>query len=284
MDSVNTEVLCMSRMQKVNYQDYSIGLFKDGGVTISGEWIVSYSKSKNGCRHYYVYNTRTKEMVMNKKKPEDSSFATVPTPNLQPNTVIDLSNDGLRFEGNCMNNTPFGFICIMNEKNELVYRGVMVNDKKECFGAEFYPGLNKTKYCGCYWNNKRHGFGMLYDRKGELLYEGGFICDSFEFEKSGIINESFYNNHIIHSLLKELIIGEECGNDLESDLRFYGYQNLESIIVRKNSFTRIKSFTLSGIFVWKFDTATNEKEPERSQSVRVKVTGIVIDDCSTGST
>lgn len=249
MDSVNTEVLCMSRMQKVNYQDYSIGLFKDGGVTISGEWIVSYSKSKNGCRHYYVYNTRTKEMVMNKKKPEDSSFATVPTPNLQPNTVIDLSNDGLRFEGNCMNNTPFGFICIMNEKNELVYRGVMVNDKKECFGAEFYPGLNKTKYCGCYWNNKRHGFGMSYDRKGELLYEGDYLLGSSEYEKIMMIDDDCIDMDSIHHLTEELIIGDKCFMDMQKDLVIENWNCLNCVKIGEQSFKNVHGLVLSSMMI-----------------------------------
>ena len=76
---------------------------------------------------------------------EESEFVSVDASDIELNCVIDISNDGMRWEGSFLKNSPFGFICIMNESNEVIYQGVMIGDKKECYGIDFYPGLDKIQ-------------------------------------------------------------------------------------------------------------------------------------------
>ena len=163
---------------------------------------------------------------------------------IESNCVIDISNDGKRWEGSCLNGSPFGYGSLFNSSNELIYQGVMIKDKKECFGIEFYPDLSQIEYIGCYWNNERHGFGMLYNRKGELVYEGDWLCGSNDYEKN-VILKSIDNDRIVHSLIHELVIDEGCGNDYEGDLLLCGFDYLDRIVVRKNSFQNVNSLKIS---------------------------------------
>ena len=175
---------------------------------------------------------------------EESEFVSVDASDIELNCVIDISNDGMRWEGSFLKNSPFGFICIMNESNEVIYQGVMIGDKKECYGIDFYPGLDKIQYIGCYWNNERHGFGMLYDRKGELMYEGDFISGSYYYDKNVILKD-IANDRIVHSLIHELVIDEGCGNDYKGDLLLCGFDYLDRIVVKKNSFMNVNSLKIS---------------------------------------
>ena len=44
--------------------------------------------------------------------------------------------------------------------------------------------------------------------------------------------------------MRELIIGEECGNDIEDDIVISNYPTLEKIRVEKNSMKSINSLTI----------------------------------------
>lgn len=167
----------------------------------------------------------------------ESDFIPVPSVGIQENSIVDVSNDGMRIEGDCLNNSPFGYVSLINESNELIYKGVMVDDKKECFGVDFFPGLGVIEYCGCFWNNQRHGYGMLYDRKGELLYEGDFIIGLHDYERTVILK--CIGDRSIHSLIHELVIDEDCGNDYKGCLQLCGFVYLERIVVKKASFVNV---------------------------------------------
>ena len=187
-----------------------------------------------------------------------SDFISEPIFNIQTNSVIDLSNNGMRFEGSSRNNSPFGYIRLINNLNEVVYQGVMINNKKECFGIDFYPGVSIVEYCGCYWNNERHGFGMLYDRKGNLMYEGDFIRGRIDYE-TNVMLKNIDNDRIVHSLIHELVIEEGCGNDYEGDVLLCGFDNLERVVVKKNSFRNVNSIKISDNCVLKIiDTDSDE--------------------------
>ena len=244
---------------------YCLGLFQREGLFVKEGWVICISKNENGTYERFDYNLKTKELKMSKKEENDSEFISVSNSITESNNVIDLSNDGKRWEGCCLNGSPFGYGSLYNSSNELLYQGVMIRDKKECFGIDFYPALNEIEYIGCYYNNDRHGFGMLYDRKGELLYEGDFISGSSDFETS-VILECIDNNdstgsgdnnggwvivndiedRSIHSLIHELMI-EEYGNEFDGDLLLCGFANLERLVVKKKSFQNVKRTVMNSI-------------------------------------
>lgn len=144
-------------------------MVQENRIIVNGEWIINISKNEQGGLKRYDYNLRTKELKMSRRENRESHFIPIPISDIQSNSVVDVRNNDVCIEGDCLSNCPFGYVCLMNESNELIYQGVMINDKKEYFGTDFYPGLGSVEYCGCYWNDQRHGFGMLFDRKGELV-------------------------------------------------------------------------------------------------------------------
>lgn len=67
------------------------------------------------------------------------------TPNIQDMCILDISLSGERWEGEVLNNQPFGYGLIYNENNIITYMGFMINGKKECFGITYYP--EKSDLC-----------------------------------------------------------------------------------------------------------------------------------------
>ena len=228
----------------MNKENYYFGIVRQRGLFIKGEWLVCIHIDKNGLYCGFNYNIKTKEFYMSRKKEGSQGLSPIIIPDIQSNCVVDASNGGMRIEGSCVNQSPFGPVCLMNGSNELIYRGVMIGNKRECFGIDFYPDLCQIEYIGCYWNNQRHGFGILYDRKGELVYEGDWLFGSNDYAKSVIIKEND-NERMIHSLIHELVIDEGCGNDYNGYLFLYGFNHLERIVVKKESFQNVNSLVIS---------------------------------------
>lgn len=114
-------------------------MVQENGIIVNGEWIINISKNEQGGLKRYDYNLRTKELKRSRRENRESHFIPIPISDIQSNSVVDVTNNGVRIEGDYLSNSPFGYVCLMNESNELIYRGVMINDKKECFGTDFYP-------------------------------------------------------------------------------------------------------------------------------------------------
>ena len=246
MTSFDYEQYCISHLLSLNDVKYSVGLFPNKELFVKGEWLLSIHKNENDGYDRIEYNLKTNELKMSKKEREDSEFISIDTSDIESNSIVDVYNNGMRYEGCCLKHSPFGSVCLMNESNELKYRGIMIGDVKECFGIDFYSDLGLIEYIGCYCNNERHGFGMLYNRKGELLYEGDWFCGSNDYDKNeNVILKDIGNDRIVHSLIHELVIDEGCGNDYDGDLRLCGFVNLRSIIVKKNSFVNVNSLEIS---------------------------------------
>lgn len=105
----------------------------------------------------------TKEVRICGKERNESEFIPIRISNRETDYVIDISNDGLRWEGPCVNQPLFSNGSLYKSLNELIYRGLIVDDSKDCFGIDSYPDLDIIEYCGCNWNNRRHGFCLLHD-------------------------------------------------------------------------------------------------------------------------
>ena len=237
----------ISQIINISHRKYCIGFVQQRGLEIIGQWIIDYSISKDGGLQRYEYNLKTKELKLRKKDKDHSDFTSLPIPYIQSNSIIHISNHDMRCGGVSLNNALFGHACVVNESNELTYLGVVIDDKKECFGIEFYPSLGIVEYIGCYSNNERHGFGMLYNCKGELVYEGDYWFGS---TKGELVNEVTVkrienDNNLVHSLIRKLVIVEGCGNEILDGLELYGYDNLESVKIEKNSFMNIAFLRIS---------------------------------------
>lgn len=230
-------------LQQKDY-NYYYGVALKEGVMIKDGWITSITKVEDGIHQRIEYNIKTKEIRMSEKEIGQPDYSPVISVlfDIKSNTV--LSNDRLYWEGSSLDDVPFGFGSLYNSSNQLLYRGVYIIDRKECFGADFYPDLGVVEYSGCYWDGQRHGMGMLYDRIGKLLYKGDYLCDSSDYEKCLTLN-TYLDDYSIHSLIEELIIAEYCNWNLKNEMELCGYENLRRIQIGRYCLPFLRGFTIS---------------------------------------
>ena len=252
MNYIEIEKNCISRITNIHYNKYYTGVLEQQGLVISKQWISSISKLKDKSIQQVDFNLKTKEVSISKKDKNEYENISSSISNMESVSMIDVSNDGLRWEGDCSNNSPLGYGSLYNNDNELIYRGVMIGDKKECFGIDFYPGFDIIEYIGCYWNNERHGFGVLYDRKGELVYEGDYwFGSSYNQKRNTELHETMRVNNIddpcVHSLIRELIVDEgcDCGSHVIGSIFMFPY--LESIVIEKNALQNLHSLKIHNL-------------------------------------
>lgn len=150
--------------------------------------------------------------------------------------VVDLSDEGERWEGDLLNGFPFGYGYLYNAENELVYSGFMYQGEKMCFGEEFQNSV--LQYSGHFYKNQRHGYGKLYDVQSKVVYEGDWC-----FGKSDTNVPSLscgLNDEEIHHLVKKLIINDNysCCTELQ-ELKIVDYPALETISIGNGCFSTI---------------------------------------------
>ena len=176
---------------------------------------------------------------------------------LKENEIIDLNDEGRRWEGGVLKGEVFGYGCLYDEDNGLEYEGWMIDGIKRCYGIEYWNDIGIVKYEGCYYNGMKHGYGLLYDRCGNIEYNGLFNNDSPFLCTSELNTESLdcINSHtesikveddsnpdmkslclcMVFPSLKRLEIGNRCMNRL-IHFSIDSLPFLESLNIRNNSF------------------------------------------------
>ena len=146
--------------------------------------------------------------------------------------ILDLSENGERWEGDSLQHKPFGYGCIYDNENRLIYKGFIFEEKKVCYGSEFFGDVGIVEYEGCYYKNMRFGKGKLYNKKNELIYDGEWFNNQPMNEKKEE-KSHFLKENSIHFGLEELIFEDNYLNDLDCFI-LNGYNNLKRLIVGKN--------------------------------------------------
>ena len=165
--------------------------------------------------------------------------------------------------------------------NEMIYSGHWKNNKKEGYGCSYVLGFRY--YDGEWKDNLHDGEGSLYDNN-QVKYSGKwekciFVVnenESFNYwtgqcNKKRVIEKpvikrihismtvklvqmriktseeliSLLNDKQKKESVSELIIEEGCGNDLKIDLSLSGFDNMESLIVKRDSLKFLKSLIIS---------------------------------------
>lgn len=233
----------LSRIHQFDGSFCGYGFFGEEGLYYRGDSVVSVYKVDNGLLRIEC-NLKTLEMNISKKDEDMNSFLPITHSEIDDKCIIDLTNRGLRWEGFSQNLTPYGYGSLINENNETVYQGFMLNDDYVCFGMEFFPDVGRVCYCGCYWKKKRHGYGVLYDLKEELVYEGDYILDNAILAKSVSIESSSIDEDSFNTLCEEMNIHFNCFNSFYGDLKISGWKNLKSLSIGNRCFTETGKFIL----------------------------------------
>ena len=176
--------------------------------------------------------------------------------------VLDLNDDGERWEGDVLNNEPCGWGVLYDSENRMAYEGFRIGDVNVCYGTRYYSDLEMIEYEGEWYEGKRWGRGVQYDRTGNKVFEGEWMNDEY-LSKRVVLNEE---NQLLHNHIEELIVsskscngrewrvldlsfmpklrlfevGDECFEYVE-EVKLIGLNQLERVVIGKNSFTKHKN-------------------------------------------
>ena len=178
---------------------------------------------------------------------------------VEHNLVLDLSDDGERWDGDVMCNQPFGWGVLYDSENRKAYEGFRIGDMNVCYGTGYYPDLQKVEYEGEWYEGVRFGHGIQYNRNGEVMYDGYWVNDKHmkttvlmnrnrllhnfittlkiegAWTKKVCLSESFFS---LLPHLEVLMIGNNCFSSL-SKLYFKGMNNLKRITVGSDCFMQL---------------------------------------------
>ena len=180
--------------------------------------------------------------------------------------VLDLSDDGERWEGDVLDNQPYGWGVLYDSENQIVYEGFRIRGVNVCYGRSYYPDVQKVEYEGEWCEGKRWGRGIQYDRNGKIVYDGEWVNDGHEqLSKRAVLNEE---NQLLHSHIEELVVennscngskwnaldlsfishlrlfevGDDCFEYVD-EVKLICLKQLERVVIGKNSFTKKKKGT-----------------------------------------
>ena len=180
---------------------------------------------------------------------------------VEHNRVLDLSDDGERWEGNVLDNKPCGWGVLYDSENRRVYEGFRIGDVNVCYGRSYYPENQKVEYEGGICGGMRWGRGTHYDRNGSIVFEGEWMNNE-PLSKRVVVNEE---SQLLHSHIEELIVssnscngrewsvldlffmshlrllevGDECFENVE-EVKLIGLKQLERVVIGEKCFTKHK--------------------------------------------
>ena len=103
-----------------------------------------------------------KWMKVRERKKENEEWNEINLNGLKHHDIIDLNENGDRWEGDSLNGSPFGYGCIYNSENQLVYSGFISEGLKVCYGIELYGDVGLVEYEGDFYKGMRFGNGKLH--------------------------------------------------------------------------------------------------------------------------
>mgnify|MGYP001054171135 CR=1 FL=1 len=180
------------------------------------------------------------------------------------NQVLDLNDDGERWEGDILQNKPFGWGVLYDSENRMTYEGFRIGDVNVCYGTRYYSDIGVIEYEGEWFGGKRWGRGIQYNRNGNTVFDGEWINDE-HLSMRVILNEE---NQLLHSHIEELIVennscngpewtaldlsfisylrllevGDDCFENV-NEVKLIGLSKLERVVIGENSFTKKKNGT-----------------------------------------
>ena len=157
-------------IQLIDLTKNTIG-FDDGVIECDNYQIQYCENAIEHCEYeltehrFIIADVLTKKMSILISPFLDSFFIEYDISAMKENVIIDLNEEGRRWEGGELNGKPFGFGCEYSEEGNLVYEGFVFEGKKVCFGKEWNDDGNNNclMYEGGYCNDERCGkvFSMI---------------------------------------------------------------------------------------------------------------------------
>lgn len=131
---------------------------------------------------------------------------------IRHNQILDLSDEGDRWEGDVLNGEPCGWGVLYDKDNRRVYEGFRLNYENVCYGTSYYSDIERVEYEGELFKGMRWGRGVEYDRNGTVVYDGKWLGDDRwenRADKRVVLNPPtpFFNS------VEELVVSDGSCND-----------------------------------------------------------------------
>ena len=176
---------------------------------------------------------------------------------IEHNQVLNLNDEGKRWEGDVDGNEPYGWGVLYDDEGEKRYEGFRIGSENMLYGTLYYSDIQKIEYEGNWCAGKRWGRGILYDRNGRVVYDGEWVNDAY-LETRGMLKGV---NQLLHNCIQELIVpshscnekewkcvdfslvsalrvlevGDDCFNNV-IELKLIGMKALERVVIGDSSF------------------------------------------------
>ena len=184
-----------------------------------------------------------KWMKMKERRLDSLEWNSINENDIERNKILDLNKKGERWEGDILYGKPFGFGCIYNSENQIIYKGFKFGELKVCFGSDYFGDVEGVNYEGDYYKNMRYSYGKLYNKKKELMYEGEWTENQSLSELSSLHVDSKLDENDIHFGLEEIVIGENGLQGIEF-FRLIGFNHLKKLKIENNCLVFMRSFCI----------------------------------------
>ena len=160
------------------------------------------------------------------------------------NAIVDLSGDGDRWEGDALNEQPFGWGVLYDKDNRRVYEGFRMDGMNACYGCKYYADISQTEYEGELCGGMRWGHGVQYDRNGFRVYEGEWVNDG-PLETKLLVTPG---NEMLHSRVEELLVDDNSGNREEiGTVLLSSLPVLKTIQIHNNCFKYVRDVRIQNL-------------------------------------
>ena len=164
---------------------------------------------------------------------------------IERNQVLDLSDEGDRWEGDVLHDEPYGWGVLYDKEGEKAYEGFRIGNVCVCYGTQFYADIQKVEYEGEICEGKRWGRGIQYDRNGVVVFDGEWMNDDHAFEKRVVMNDG---TQFLHNRIEELIVSDKSCNGGEwSVLDLTCIPHLRLLEVGDKCFKNVEMVELIGL-------------------------------------
>ena len=176
-------------------------------------------------------------------------------------TVLDLNDEGERWEGEVHQGQPYGWGVLYDKEGEKKYEGFRIGDVNVCYGTLYYSDIRTKEYQGEWCGGQRWGRGTHFDRSEKVAYSGVWIRDAHAKRKVVITAENESEVEFCNKVeclevqdnccngskgeekllsllpfLKELIVGNESFRGVDK-VKLVEMENLERVVIGRGSFT-----------------------------------------------
>ena len=163
---------------------------------------------------------------------------------IEHNVVLNLNDDGERWEGDVLDGIPYGWGVLYDSENRMAYEGFRIGDVNVCYGTRYYSDIGVIEYEGEWCEGKKWGRGVQYNRSGKTVFDGEWM-NGEQLSKRVVLSEE---NQLLHNRIEELIVSDDsCTGEEWRALDLSLMPNLKEFIVGDNCFTYVYEVKLIGL-------------------------------------